>query len=210
MAFETVPVLHLDKRAFPEYPDAAPERVLTELARRFGRVGLVDVEGVRANNADLEWIHAASKRRALWVDAGSRFATDAMDVLVAGASAVTVRWSTLRAADELEEAADLLDPDALFLALEHPGGRLRAHAKDGRGADALAAWAGDVGVGLVHVVDADADADFVRALPRAVTPCYVQGASAAVAAQARTWGYAGALVSPTQLPPAAHDKGGAA
>src|ERR1051325_159586 len=66
VTFETVPVVHLDRARFPEYPDADPEAVLTGLARRFERVVVVDAQGVRANDADLEFLPHPARNGALW------------------------------------------------------------------------------------------------------------------------------------------------
>lgn len=200
VTFETLPVVHLERGAFPEYPDADPERALTELARRFGRVVLVDAGGVRANDADLEFVQTASRRRAVWVDAGSRFATDAMDLFVAGAETVTMRWNTLDSADELAEAAGLCQPGSLFLALEFPRGQFLRHRADKRDAEEVARFAAEHSVGLVFVLH-DADASLLRRLPTSPTPRFAQG-PAALAHAAQEAGFAGLLVAPHELPEA--------
>lgn len=197
MTFETLPVVHLDKGVFPEYPSADPDDALTRLARRFGRVVLVDVKGVKANDADLEFLGHAARRRPLWLDAGSRFADDAMDLLVAGAAAVTLRWNTLDRADELAEAAEICDPGTLFLGLEYPRGRFLRHRDDARSDAEAAQLAASLGIGLVFIVDEPTTAD-LHALPTAMTPRYVQGRHTA---HARELGFQGALVPPVDLPP---------
>ncbi|HUR68405.1 MAG TPA: hypothetical protein VM370_04105 [Candidatus Thermoplasmatota archaeon] len=197
MTFETLPVVHLDEGRFPEYPDEEPERVLTNLARRFGRVVIVDVAGVRRNDADIEFLQQAARKRAVWADAGSRYATDAMDLFVAGAEAVTVRWDTLQRVEELQEAADLCQSGTLFLALEFPHGRFRAHPRDKRSAEEVVRLAESIGVGIVYVLDAGHD-EVVRALPGSATPRYVQGALTPDALQAM--GFQGAMVAPALLP----------
>lgn len=197
MTFETLPVVHLDEGRFPEYPGQDTERVLTSLARRFGRVVLTDVAGVRKNDADLEFVQASSRRRALWVDAGSRYADDAMDLFVAGAETVTMRWNTLDAPEELAEAVEVCQPGTLFLALEYPRGRFLPHRDDARDAEAVVRHAEELGVGVVFVLDR-ADDDVLRALPLSRTPRYVQGAARAASAQ--EMGFAGAILAPAALP----------
>lgn len=198
-AFETLPVAHLERGRFPEYPGADPEDVLTRLARRFGRVVLVDAAGVRANDADLEFLAFASRKRALWVDAGSRFATDAMDLFVAGADAVTMRWNTLDRPSELEEAAALAQEGGLFVGLEFPHGRFLPHPKDKRDAAAVVSLAQELGLGVVYQVE-KADATLARSLPPASVPKYLQGAASAdAAAELQAQGYRGALVGPLTL-----------
>lgn len=196
MAFETVPVLHVDRRRFPEYPEADPEAVLTALARAHGRVCLVDVQGIRTNEADLEFVQTASRRRSVWVDAGSRFATDAMDLFIAGAETVTLRWDTLDSPAELEEAADLAQHGALFLGLEFPKGRFRAHPKDKRSAAEAAAFAEALGVGLVLLVGPGTD---LATLPTTTASRFVQGLPRAEALHAGEVGLQGALLAPTEL-----------
>ena len=198
MAFETLPVVHLERGRLPEYPAVEPERALTELARRFGRVVLVDVEGVRRNDADLEFVQQASRKRALWVDAGSRYATDAMDLFVAGADAVTMRWNTLDSAAELEEAAQLCQPGSLFLGLEFPRGGFLQHRDDKRTAADVARFAERLGVGVVALVERDPGV--VRTLPAVTTPRFAQGVPARAAADLESLGFQGMLVSASELP----------
>lgn len=197
MTFETLPVVHVDGGRFPEYPEEDPDRVLTALARRFGRVVLVDVRGVRRNDADLEFLAAAARRRSLWADAGSRFATDAMDLFVAGAEAVTMRWNTLDSVEELEEAAEMCQPGTLFVGIELPHGRFLEHPRDRRSAAEVAQLAESLGVGVVVIGDAESE-DALAALPPLTVPRYVQGAASAGTAQA--FGFQGALLAAAQLP----------
>ena len=197
VAFETLPVVHLDRRRLPEYPDEEPEGILTDLARAFGRVAVVDVQGIRRNEADLEFIQQAGRRRPLWVDAGSRYATDAMDLFVAGAETVTMRWNTLDSPKELEEAAEVAQHGSLLLGLEFPRGGFLKHARDARTAHEAAAFAEKLGLGLVLLVDAAAD---LRSLPTSTAARFVQGLPRERALAAEELGYQGALLSPSELP----------
>lgn len=197
MTFETLPVVHLDRGRFPEYPDADPTTALTELARRFGRVALVDVAGIRKNDPDLEFLQHAARKRAIWMDAGSRYATDAMDLFVAGAESVTLRWNTLHDARELEEAAALAEAGAIFVGLEFPQGGFLRHPTDARGAADVARFAESLGLGVVIITDAIHD-DALRALPVTTTARYLQGAPRS--ADAQRFGFAGALLAPNDIP----------
>jgi hypothetical protein len=198
VTFETLPVVHLERRRFPEYPGADTELVLTRLARRFGRVVVVDAGGIRTNNADLEFIQESSRKRLLWMDAGSRYATDAMDLFVAGAETVTLRWNTIHSAAELEEAAGLAQEGSLLVGIEFPRGRFLPHPRDPRPAEAVVELAQRLGVGVVYVADRP-DPSFVRALPGASTARWLQGGDGALAAELQSWGYHGALVGPVTL-----------
>lgn len=196
MAFETVPVIHLERRRIPEYPGEDTDAVLTQLARAFGRVAIVDVSGVKANASDLDFIQKASRKRPLWVDAGSRFATDAMDLFVAGAETVTMRWNTLDSPEELAEAAEVTQHGSLFLGLEFPRGAFLPHPKDRRGAAEAAAFAEGLGIGLVLQVEPAAD---LRSLPASTASRYVQGVPRAQVALAQEMAMQGALLSPHEL-----------
>lgn len=196
MSVDLVPVVHLDSGRFPEFPGEDPERVLTSLARRFGRVVVVDVAGVKRNDADLEFVSSAARRRALWVDAGSRFATDAMDLFVAGAEAVTLRWNTLDSPAELEEAAEMCQPGSLFLGLEFPRRGFLKNPRDARSPEEVARMAEGLGVGLVMIAERPGE-DELRGFPAATTR-WLQGSASGETLQAM--GFAGALVPAAQLP----------
>jgi hypothetical protein len=200
VTFETLPVLHVERRRLPEYPGVDPEEAFTRLGRRFGRLALVDVTGVRTNDADLEFLQTTGRRHAsLWVDAGSRYATDAMDLFVAGAETVTMRWNTLHAAEELREASDMTQAGNLFVGLEYPRGAFLRNARDPRSADEVVKLAESVGAGVVYYVDR-ADEGFLRSLPPA-TLRYVQGAPLSAAQALQDMDFRGMLLAPAQLPP---------
>lgn len=196
VTFETLPVLHLQRGRFPEYPDAEPEEVLKTLARAHQRVAIIDVAGIRMNEADLEFVQGASRKRSTWVDAGSRYATDAMDLLIAGAETVTLRWNTLDSAAELEEAAEDCSPGSLFLGLEVPHAGFLRHPKDKRPLDEVATWAASLGVGLVLMVAPGTD---LATLPVTNTPRFVQGLPREQALAAKDLGFQGALLAPVEL-----------
>jgi hypothetical protein len=197
--FETLPLVHLERGRFPEYPGPDTEVVLTRLARSFGRVVLVDAAGVRSNDADLEFLQFASRKRAIWADAGSRFATDAMDLFVAGAEAVTMRWNTLDAPAELAEAASLAQEGALFVGLEFPRGAFLKHPRDGRDAAGVLAMAQELGIGAVLQVDR-VDLATARALPPASVTKWIQGSATSDAAtELQALGFHGAVVGPVTL-----------
>jgi hypothetical protein len=200
VTFETVPVVHVVDGRFPEYPGVDPERALTTLARRFGRVGLVDAAGIQVNEPQVGFIQASSRRRSLWVDAGPRYATDAMDVLVAGAEAATLRWNTLHDAKELEEAAELAQPGSLFVGLEYPKGRFLPNARDARSDAQVAALAERLDVGIVFILDAP-DEGTLRSLPPVQAPRWVQGAPRRLVPDMQAMGFQGALLAPADLPP---------
>lgn len=81
---------------------------------------VIDADGIASNKPNLRLLKAASRKAELWVDAGPRYADDAMDLFVGGADRVTARWSKLRSEDELAELAELSE-DA-YLGVEYDGG----------------------------------------------------------------------------------------
>lgn len=82
-------------------------RAVEEAAADHDRVYLVDRRGVQRNKPDVELIQEVAGEAEVWVDAGPRYAEDIVDLLVAGAAHVVVRWHTLDQARELGEAADM-------------------------------------------------------------------------------------------------------
>ena len=123
-AFEVIPQLTLMKRKLVQPGDwervegADPVAKARELAPK-GLLSIVDLDGLQRNKADLDTLRKCAEKGNVWADAGSRFATDAMDVIVAGAERITLRWSTLAGEDELRELAEM--SDAVWLGLEYNG-----------------------------------------------------------------------------------------
>lgn len=207
VAFEVVPLVQSHRRRLVAVPggDTEPARVLTELSRAYGQVALIDQEGVERNTPDLEFIQDNSRHAALWVDGGSRFGTDAMDVLVAGARRVTLRWSLLDSPDELEESADLAEPSSLALALEHRDGAFvrNRRARDHSAGDALARADGlGVPVIVIDVGGRAFNASLMHALPASATERWwaaVVDAPARLAELERA-GFTGVLAPAAQMP----------
>ena len=198
--FETLPVVHVERGGvLPEYPRASADAAMGELTRRFQRIVLVDAEGIRANDPSVEFLQLAAKRRSVWVDAGSRFATDAMDLFIAGAELVTMRWNTLDSTDELEEAAEMAQPGSLFVGLEFPRGQFLKNRKDARDAAEVAAYVTEMGLGIVLIAH-EPTAASLRALPT-TGERWLQGAPRALLADAQELGFHGALLSPSEIPP---------
>lgn len=200
VAFETLPVVHYEDGKLHDAPGESVERTLTQLARRFGRVVVVDVQGVKRNEPDLEALQAASRRRAVWWDAGSRYATDVMDLFVAGAESVTIRWNTIHDPQELQDVGELLAPETVHVALEHPRGTFLRHPRDPRGAADVARFVDSLGLNVVHVVDR-ADLAFLRTLPLGTKGRRILGPVAGMQAELEEIGFDGAIVPADRLPP---------
>lgn len=92
---------------------------IREAAGGHDRVYVVDRQGVQRNKPDVELIQEVAGETEIWVDAGPRYAEDVMDLFIAGADHVVVRWHTLDRAAELGAATDM--SDALSLGAEFQG-----------------------------------------------------------------------------------------
>lgn len=97
-SLEILPVLHARRGALVG-PDAEPlDEELKTVARRFSRdwdaIYLVDLDGLRANRPQVGLLQRVSDRVHTWADGGARTPEDSMDLLMAGAEQVTVRYHT--------------------------------------------------------------------------------------------------------------------
>lgn len=120
--FEVVPLAQLQRRRLVNADGSLDRDVVArvrELAAK-AMVCVLDLDGLRRNKADLNTLRQMADKGNVWADAGSRFATDAMDVLVAGAERATMRWAHLARESELREAHEM--SDALVLGLEFRAG----------------------------------------------------------------------------------------
>lgn len=165
MKIKVVPAVHAEGGRLLDAPgDAPPRETLTALAREFGDVYVVDVEGVRRNKPDIELMREVTRNLPVWADVGPRYAADAMDALVAGASHLTLRWNTLRNRDELDELADVADPEAFHVMLEFSDKGFLPNASDRAAtADAVARLVDESGFGLI-VGSLDFDPSLARRL----------------------------------------------
>jgi len=150
--FEMLPMVRLRRRRLVDAEDHVLEQDPVAAVRARaprGRIAyVIDQEGLGRNKADLDTLRKIADKSSVWVDAGSRFATDAMDLLVAGAERVTLRWSALADEEELREAAEVSEPDRLILGLEMDGGLVGNDHIPG-GEDRLLALARELGLGLI-------------------------------------------------------------
>ncbi len=199
VTIRVVPAVHADRGVVIDAPQPGPPRaVLTTLAREYGEVYLVDAAGVRRNEPDLEFLQAVTRQLPVWVDAGSRYAADAMDALVAGASRLTLRWNTLRSREELVEVADVADVESFLVAIEFTdkGFMPNPHERTTT-AEGVVREVDDLGLGLV-VVHRDFDAAVARRFARSDAPRWWYGiVDRDGVAELGRLGYAGAVVPAT-------------
>ncbi|HWG91469.1 MAG TPA: HisA/HisF-related TIM barrel protein [Candidatus Thermoplasmatota archaeon] len=149
MSFARFPLVHLSRGRLEEYPTEAPAPALQGLAKRAEMAYVVDLQGLTRNKADLDIVREASRKAALWVDGGSRYATDVMDLFIAGAERVTVRWNTLHSYSELIEASDL--SEEVYLGVEFQNGFVDNRRDPAGSVDHLFRSVQQLGVGLVLI-----------------------------------------------------------
>lgn len=116
-SLEILPVIHARNGELVG-PDAEPlEEDLRTVARRFSRnwdaVYLVDLDGLTHNRPDVGLVQGISDRVHTWADAGPRSAEDSMDLLMAGAEQVTVRYHTADERDVVRETVRVSEQVAL-------------------------------------------------------------------------------------------------
>ncbi len=110
----------------------------------------------------VELVRRVAERLAIpfTVGGGVRSAGDAEELLAAGADKVAVNSAALARPELLTELADRLGTQAVVVAIDAEGGRVRSHAgtaETGRGAVEWAAEAQERGAGEVLLTSIDAD-----------------------------------------------------
>ncbi|MHB8606494.1 MAG: beta/alpha barrel domain-containing protein [Thermoplasmatota archaeon] len=198
LQFTILPAVHLDDGRLTDWEEGTdPLDALKALSRAHGEVFVIDARGVRRNKADLGFIEKASRGRVLWLDAGPRFATDAMDILVAGATRIAIRSAALATLDELREMAGVADATSSYLSLEFHDGKFVENVLDrAQQPDALAREAAAVGLSLLVVSDSYDGALAARFASFAGEKWYraTRDADASDATALAKLGYAGLIV----------------
>lgn len=123
-----VPVEGQDRGQVLRAPSGAPCDVfdaVDHLLATYHRVYVVDLEGVRYERPQFEYLQELTRGQEMWVDAGCRDADQAMDVLVAGATRAVLNTATLLNAREISRTLKLTSQVAL--AIEMREGTIMAH-----------------------------------------------------------------------------------
>ncbi|MCI4335655.1 MAG: HisA/HisF-related TIM barrel protein [Thermoplasmata archaeon] len=120
--------------------------VSDQLAERFGRIYVVDLDGLEHDQPQLDYLQEISRAAEIWVDAGVRTADQAIDIVVAGAFRTVLSSAVLERSGELEQAWKL-SPEIAF-EVEVRGGRAVSKPTEwsGLAIPELAAAARGVGV----------------------------------------------------------------
>ncbi|MGA7861570.1 MAG: HisA/HisF-related TIM barrel protein [Thermoplasmata archaeon] len=127
-----------------------PFEVADRLAAKYQRFCVVDLEGLRRNRAQLEYLQELSRSGELWVDAGIRTGDQVIDILVTGARRTVLSTAYLLSPKELRRAWRL-STEVLF-AVETEGPVVRPRGNDWDGQPTPEAVASARAVGVVDVI----------------------------------------------------------
>jgi len=136
----------LDEDGKPVDPFEAADR----LVAKFHRFCVVDLEGLRRNRPQLDYLQELSRSGEMWVDSGVRTADQMIDVLVTGARRAVLSTAYLLGPRELKRAWRL-SPEVLF-AVETEGPVVRSRGNDWDGQPASEAVTNARSVGVVDVI----------------------------------------------------------
>ncbi|MFZ0830648.1 MAG: HisA/HisF-related TIM barrel protein [Thermoplasmata archaeon] len=145
---------------------ADPFEVSDRLVAKFQRFCVVDLEGLRRNRPQLDYLQELSRSGELWVDAGVRTGDQVIDILVTGARRTVLSTAYLLNPKQLRRAWRL-STEILF-AVETEGAVVRSRGNDWDNMPASEAVASARAVGIVDVVlrgrNAPVDWSLVREL----------------------------------------------
>jgi hypothetical protein len=127
-----------------------PFDVADRLAANYQRFCVVDLEGLRRNRAQLEYLQELSRSGEMWVDAGIRTGDQVIDILVTGARRAVLSTAYLIGSKELRRAWRL-SPEVLF-AVETEGSVVRSRGNDWDRQPASQAIANARSMGVVDVI----------------------------------------------------------
>ena len=136
----------LDSKGKPVDPFEAADR----LVARYQRFCVVDLEGLRKNRAQFDYLQELSRSGELWVDAGLRTGDQVIDILVTGARRAVLSTAFLLGPKELRRAWRL-STEILF-AVETEGSVVRPRGNDWDGQPAAETVAGARTLGVTDVI----------------------------------------------------------
>lgn len=105
-----------DEDGRPLDPVLFAEQVL----KQYDRVLLVDIDGIERQSPQVGLLQEMGDQGEIWVDAGTRFAESAIDLLVGGASAVVLGTKAVAGVDELKAAVEM--SDSVYLGIDYDRG----------------------------------------------------------------------------------------
>jgi len=101
MSMEVLPIIYLHKREIYDKMEgeAVPLNALFDVLPPDEKVYVYDRDGLEKDKPNLYLYQKLSQRHTLWVDGGPRTLGDVVDILMAGAAALTVRQEIWRNVD---------------------------------------------------------------------------------------------------------------
>lgn len=120
--------------------------VSDQLADRFGRIYVRDLDGLLHDQPQLDYLQEIARGAEVWVDAGVRTGEQAIDIVVAGAFRTVLSSRTLEHPAELEQAWKLSPEIAFEIEVESGRAVTRAREWAGRSPEELATEARRLGI----------------------------------------------------------------
>lgn len=178
-----------------------PFDVVDRLTADYSLLYLVDLDGIERQDPQLDYIQELSRDLPLWVDAGTRVADQAIDIIVAGARRAVLSTAYLRGRRELTRAWKLTTE--LAFEAEFRNGRLAPTDPSWNTNDVYELLGAVRAVGIDHFVvsprESDPDWELVRRVA-AIGPTWVDGTfQASDAARLAEVGASGGIFHPEAL-----------
>ncbi len=150
--------------------------VSDQLTERYGRLYLVDLDGIDHDQPQLDYLQEIARASEVWVDAGVRTGEQAIDVVVAGAYRTVLSTARLEGERELEQAWKLSTDIAFEVEVRRGPGAGPAAGWGRRSPDAIVRAVRTIGVRDVIYSPRDAPVDWglVRTLA-GTGPLWVDG-----------------------------------
>ncbi len=145
-----------DRRGATIDPFEAADRLVAQ----YSRVYVVDLDGLRRNRPQLDYLQELARSGDLWVEAGVRTGDQLIDVLVTGARRAVLSTAYLVNPSELRRAWRL-SPEIVF-ALDVENGSLRSRGNewDGQEPARVAAAARELGISDIVLASRDEHVDW--------------------------------------------------
>jgi hypothetical protein len=172
-----------------------PFDVVDRLRGKFGRLYLIDLDGIERGDPQLDYLQELSRDITLWVDAGVPTAESAIDILVAGAERAVLSTGFLRGPVELRRAWKLSTDWAFEVEISPAGSLVASTDWPTRDLATVVDSVREVGIGDVIVSPRETDPDWTLVGRLATSgPTWVDGSfTPAMAAPLRSSGAVGGI-----------------
>jgi histidine biosynthesis protein len=137
-----------------------PFDVVDRLHGKYGRLYLVDLDGIERADPQLDYLQELSRDITLWVDAGVPTADAAIDILVAGAERAVLSTEFLRGPVEVRRAWKLSTDWAFEVEISPDGTLVASTDWPSRDPVEVAASVREVGIGDIILSPRETDPDW--------------------------------------------------